>query len=83
MKTKLGLTASALILVHKVKHFVNTLNAFDPMQMVIGQDLGEKIGDVVSAQNSISPKMVQSQLNALPEAIKLNGNAQPKNCTKS
>lgn len=76
-KTKLGLTASALILGSQSETFANTLNAFDPMQMVIGQDLG-KDSDVVSAQNSISPKMVQSQLSALPEAIKLNGNAQPQ-----
>lgn len=76
-KTKLGLTASALILGSQSETFANALNAVDPMQMVIGQDLG-KDSDIVSAQNMVSPKMVQSQLSALPESMKFIGNEQPQ-----
>ena len=76
-KTKLGVTASALILGSQSETIANTLNAVDPMQMVIGQDLG-KDSDIVSAQNMLSPKMVQSQLSALPESMKFIGNEQPQ-----
>lgn len=77
-KTKMGLTASALILGSQSETFANTLNAVDPMQLVMGQDLG-KDSDIVSAQNMLSPKMVQSQLNAIPETMKFLGSDSAQN----
>ena len=45
-KTKAGLVASALILGSQNETFANVLNAIDPMQMIMGQELG-KGSDVI------------------------------------
>lgn len=50
-KTKAGLAASALVLGTASETFANILNAFDPTQLIMGQELGAG-SDVVPMRNS-------------------------------